>query len=418
MKDLFPGYFKEDIENLREIWDSSLFVFDANILLNLYRYSEVTRTELLRIFEKLGDRVWLSNRTAEEYLVNRTKVISDQERSYEETIRAIEKLKESLKNSRQHPFVNSDTMDEANSVFEKLCIELSDNKSVHTARISNDEIKDSIAHIFDNKVGPTYDDKRLKQLIIEGEERYKEKVPPGFKDSSKAKDVSSLREQCRVYGDYIFWSQVIDKANEIEQNIVLITDDAKEDWWQKFQGKTLGPHPDLVKEFRNKTNKSLYMYQAARFLELAKENLGENVSSEIVDEVRETRSEIGRRFKVNWRSLANATADMDFILEEDLRIRKEQIESEINKLNATRNDLQEALFKALKAKTSGALTIPDTMIEEFKVRISNVELSLREKRDLLSTFEVSVEKIRKQRYNEFMRYISDNPIPPPPNKTD
>ena len=38
MKELFPGYFKETEGHLREIWDTSLFVFDANILLNLYRY--------------------------------------------------------------------------------------------------------------------------------------------------------------------------------------------------------------------------------------------------------------------------------------------------------------------------------------------------------------------------------------------
>ena len=64
MKDLFPGHFKESQENLREVWDTCLFVFDANILLNLYRYSDTTRREFLRIIERIKVRVWLPHRSA------------------------------------------------------------------------------------------------------------------------------------------------------------------------------------------------------------------------------------------------------------------------------------------------------------------------------------------------------------------
>ncbi|WP_220493433.1 PIN-like domain-containing protein [Pseudoalteromonas sp. SR44-5] len=74
MKDLFPGHFKESQENLREVWDSCVFVFDANILLNLYRYSDATRNEFLSLLEKINDRVWLPHRAAEEYLNNRLSV--------------------------------------------------------------------------------------------------------------------------------------------------------------------------------------------------------------------------------------------------------------------------------------------------------------------------------------------------------
>lgn len=289
MKDLFPGHFKESEGHLREVWDTSLFVFDANILLNLYRYSDTTRSEFLRILEKIKNRVWLPHRAAEEYFNNRLSVIDQQEKSYDDTTKSINSLRSDLENARQHPFVSSGTMDKVSRVFKELCEELKNNKSVHTTRISNDEIKDAIASIFENRVGSPFEKDKLEELILEGEERYKQKIPPGFKDGSKSGDSEVFVEKCRKYGDLIVWSQVIDKAIESGKGVVLVTDDKKEDWWEKFKGKTVGPRPELVKEFKDRANNPFHMYQADRFLELARENLDEQVSDEVVEEIREVK---------------------------------------------------------------------------------------------------------------------------------
>ncbi|MDX9987979.1 PIN-like domain-containing protein [Thiothrix unzii] len=289
MKDLFPGHFKESEKSLKNVWNSSLFVFDANILLNLYRYSDTTRNEFLRILNKIKGKAWLPHRAAEEYLNNRLSVIDQQEKSYDDTKNSIDSLRRDLENARQHPFVSKEVMEKANSIFEELIHELEKSKLVHTTRISNDEIKDSIASIFEVSVGLPYEKERLDKLIIEGEDRYKQKVPPGFKDGSKSGDSDVFSEKCRKYGDLIVWTQVIDKAIEIKKGVVFVTDDKKEDWWEKFKGKTIGPRPELVKEFKDRANQTFHMYQADRFLELARENLGEQVSEEIVEEIREVR---------------------------------------------------------------------------------------------------------------------------------
>lgn len=289
MKDLFPGHLKESEENLREVWDSCIFVFDANILLNLYRYSDATRNEFLRLLEKIKDRVWLPHRAAEEYLSNRLSVIDQQEQSYDSTIKSINNLKSDLDNARQHPFVSKQTMGDVDSVFNALCEELLKNKKVHTQRISNDEIKNSISQIFENRVGLPFDKEKLEQLIVDGEERYKQKIPPGFKDASKSSESEVFTDKCRKYGDLIVWKQVLEHSSEVEKGVVLVTDDKKEDWWERFKGKMVGPRPELVKEFKDSTNNTFHMYQADRFLELARENLGEQVSPEIVEEIREVR---------------------------------------------------------------------------------------------------------------------------------
>lgn len=299
MKDMFPGHFKESGGNLREIWDTSLFVFDSNILLNLYRYSDTTRNEFLRILERIKKRVWLPHRAAEEYLNNRLSVIDQQEKSYDDTNKSITSLKSDLENARQHPFVSPATMSKVGRVFDELCEELKSNKSVHTARISNDEIKNAIASIFENRVGAPFEKDKLETLILEGEERYKQKIPPGFKDVLKSGDSEVFTEKCRKYGDLIVWSQVIDKAIESGKGVVLVTDDKKEDWWEKFKGKTIGPLPALVKEFKDRTNNTFHMYQADRFLELARENLDEQVSEEVVEEIREVK----RRDKIAYKNM-------------------------------------------------------------------------------------------------------------------
>lgn len=289
MKNLFPGHFKESDENLKKVWDTCLFVFDANILLNFYRYSDTTRKEFLSLLDKIRARVWLPHRAAEEYLSNRLTVIDHQEKLYDETMKSISTLKTGLDNARQHPFVSSNTMSKANKIFDSLLTELQENKEIHTKRISSDEIKDSILKIFEKSVGKPYEKEKLEKIISDGEERYKQKIPPGFKDSNKSSGSEIFTERCKKFGDLIVWHQVIDKSMESKKSIIFVTDDKKEDWWEIFKGKTVGPRPELVEEFITRTKNTFYMYQADRFLELAREYLNESVNNEIIEEIREVR---------------------------------------------------------------------------------------------------------------------------------
>lgn len=289
MKDLFPGHFKESEDHIKMVWDSCIFVFDANILLNLYRYSDKNRKEFLNILEDNKDRVWLPNRVAEEYLNNRLTAIDKQESSYDTMINSISSLKKDLENSNQHPFVSSDMMVEVQNTFDMLCNELSANKEVHTKRINDDEIRDKLLEIFSQRVGLPYSNEKLEEIVVEGKLRYQAQIPPGYKDSKKSNSEDTLLERCRPYGDLIVWLQIIDKAKETGKPIILITNDKKEDWWKIFKGKTIGPRPELIKEFKDDVDNDFYMYQPDRFLELARENLNEQVSDNLVEEIREMR---------------------------------------------------------------------------------------------------------------------------------
>ncbi len=36
MRDLFPGYYRPTEEEFAKMWQEGIFVFDANVLLNIY----------------------------------------------------------------------------------------------------------------------------------------------------------------------------------------------------------------------------------------------------------------------------------------------------------------------------------------------------------------------------------------------
>jgi len=82
MKKIFPGFYPPSDEDLKELWSKSLFVLDANVLLNLYRYPEKARADLLTVIRKIKDRVWVPYQAALEYQVNRLTVIAEQKEKF------------------------------------------------------------------------------------------------------------------------------------------------------------------------------------------------------------------------------------------------------------------------------------------------------------------------------------------------
>jgi hypothetical protein len=290
MRDLFPGHFYKNDEDYSKLWQKCTFVFDANILLNFYRYSDPAREEFLKLLETVRDRIWLPHRAAEEYLANRINVIYDQKTHYNKTITSLKDLRKSLEHRRQHPFVEEDTLASFNKSFDRLIEELVQNEERHGARVTEDEIQNAIGDLFSGRVGSPFCESALTETIEEGRERYKNKTPPGYEDVKKSSESDVLKEKCKKYGDYIMWKQILGYAEDQKKDVVFVTDDLKEDWWLIHKGKTVGPRPELIEEFLKKTKKKFYMYKSDRFLEHAKTNLNSHVSDDVMAEIRDLRN--------------------------------------------------------------------------------------------------------------------------------
>ena len=76
MKKIFPGYYRPSDDQVSEAWATGLFVLDANVLLNLYRYPKEARDNLIEVLNKVSDRIWIPNHAALEYQRNRPSVIA------------------------------------------------------------------------------------------------------------------------------------------------------------------------------------------------------------------------------------------------------------------------------------------------------------------------------------------------------
>jgi hypothetical protein len=93
------------------------------------------------------------------------------------------------------------------------------------------------------------------------------------------------KSQPECYGDYIAWLQLIDIASDEQRDIILVTDDAKEDWWRIESGRTIAPRPELLMEFMKLSGRKVWFYPSDRFLVFAKKYLESAIDEKVIKEV-------------------------------------------------------------------------------------------------------------------------------------
>lgn len=288
MKRLFQSHIPYSDQEIKKAWGEAIIVFDANTILNLYRYSDKSRSEFISLLRNLRQRIWTPEQAAHEYFKNRSAVIGEQAKSYESAKKSINDLRDALRKDRGHPFIGEKTMDSLSSILKNVEAELDENKEKQFSRIPSDEIMAEIVDIFDGRVGGKMSEVEFEAIFEEGSKRFEQKVPPGYKDAAKHDNPKTFAEKRSVFGDLIVWKQIIAMANELKKPVIFVTDDAKDDWWLESQGKTIGPRIELLDEFHEKVGQKLYMYRPDQFLKHAKEKLDSKISGETIAEIRAT----------------------------------------------------------------------------------------------------------------------------------
>lgn len=284
MRNTFLGYYRPTEIEFSRLWKKCLFVLDANVLLNIYRYSPSTRQELIDILTKISDRLWVPYQAATEYQQRRLDVIEQQSSAYEQIqnsfTTAQNKLESDLKLFSRHPFINVDSfINKLKTPIDEIKRELDRLKREHPNLLDGDDLRDTITDLHEGKVGLPYTKERLEEIYKIGKERYDRSTPPGFQDKNK--------DGMRKYGDLVLWFQILDQAKSTEKPIIFITDDKKDDWWLKFNGKTLGPHPELIHEMLSEAKVNFYMYQTEQFMEYAHKYIDWRINRKAINEVRD-----------------------------------------------------------------------------------------------------------------------------------
>jgi len=288
LRKTFRGHYQPTNEEFSNLWEYGIFVFDANVLLNLYRYSPQTSGDLIKKLQKISDRIWIPHQAALEYQNNRLKVINQQESAYKEIedllIKSQKTIETGLERYTRHPLIDINNIrKKINDIIVEVKEELDSSKLAHPNLINNDELSEIITTLFEGKVGSPYSSDEIDKIHKLGSKRYSRKTPPGFKDENK--------DDMGKYGDLVLWFQIIAYAKLTEKPIIFITDDRKEDWWRILNGKTIGPHPQLIDEIFSESNMNFYMYQPDRFSEFHSKYFNEPVNKEALNEIQEIRKQ-------------------------------------------------------------------------------------------------------------------------------
>src|SRR5215203_5650928 len=225
MKETFRGYYRPSEDEFKSLWENCLFIPDANVLLNLYRYSKETTDDWLKVFRQIADRLWMPHQAALEFQENRLGVIAEQVERYNEVSKVVEEVRKNLQTGlddlqlrKRHSAIDPDELlgkvDDLFGTFQRRLEELEQRQpKVH----EEDTIRNQIDSLFEGKVGPPPQSQDyLERLYEEGDLRYQIKRPPGYMDKAKKKDGARAYSYGELvirteYGDLILWKQILEE---------------------------------------------------------------------------------------------------------------------------------------------------------------------------------------------------------------
>ncbi len=187
------------------LWNRAIFVFDANVLLHVYEFSQDESEELVDLIKQLK-QLWIPPQFIIEYNNNKEKVRS--------------------RNLLESP------------------------EAVYRDRLANE-----IEHLFEENDGDSYPDLYLNGISEIWEWRIEQKIPPGLNDRKKPEP--------ERYGDLIGWLQIIDFADKKKLPVVMVTDD--QDWFEK-EDKSYRAHPDLLREMHEKAGVEFHLFTCEQFV--------------------------------------------------------------------------------------------------------------------------------------------------------
>ena len=347
MRNVIREYLEYSDKEKEELWNNAIIVFDTNVLLNLYRYSQKTRDILLDAMEQFKTRLWMPNHVAHEFMKNRSEVIFETIKNYEEL------------HKQANQFISSCSEMLRISKDDKELVKLKDyieswiesNKENNLLVIDVliDPILDKILDLFEGKVGDGFDEEKKKLINDEANKRFADKIPPGYMDAEKK---SGLNDN-NAFGDFVIWKEILLFSKQKGKDIIYVTHDQKEDWWNRKHGKTLGPRIELRKEFFEVTNNRFHMYTMNNFISQVEKNKGQEIDQSVIEEMKSINlSSVQMPIKIE--------EDSDEIILNDIssiKLKMKTIKNKIEKLQI-KNTKRERVIYELENKYSSK-NMPD-----------------------------------------------------------
>lgn len=293
--DGFEAYRTASDDEVREVLRSALVVIDTNVLLNMYRYNDVTRTSIVELMAALGDRLFVPYQVLEEFWRNRERALAGPLAEVRSTIAELQKFHDSAV-EQVRMWVNrsalapgaagviearlDDAFAEARLEFDSL---IDDAQVDHARSTLHDPVLAQLQPVLQGRVGPSMDEAAYKAALKEGQRRADVGEPPGFADAKK-----SDRGPEGAAGDYLVWEQLIVEATRRgSSTVAFVTGDVKRDWWRFESGNPRGPRIELAREIAERCGANLHMLRPDVLLRFA-DTLAVSVLPDSLEDVERT----------------------------------------------------------------------------------------------------------------------------------
>lgn len=200
------------------LWDSAIIVFDTCALLDFYYMTKENQEIIADILKTLSARIWLPAQVLYEFKKNqnnaRMKPISEKYSDKDlQSNKLIDDLKSYIsqwKRKYYHPFVSDGNLKKIKDIVDDITPQIAEIKTLVAKEYQKrkNEIKeiatdDKLGICIDNlPKGTPFSFSEIKQIVSEGAYRYKNEIPPGYKDAFTKSGI-------RQYGDLIIWKEII-----------------------------------------------------------------------------------------------------------------------------------------------------------------------------------------------------------------
>ena len=288
-------------------------VLDANVLLHLYRVTPTAREQIFATLSEVRGRLWIPHQAALEFHRNRTDVVLGRLSQFREVRQVLKEATNKAANEVRKAVLRFTSLRQANmtdrnwdpdsngldevsilarldGVMDSALSELAALEAEHDLGPkdlqSGDPVLTRLDEVTIGRIGPPYGQAELRQLVDEATSyRFPNLIPPGYKDAD------TKPTPYRAAGDYILWRQILDYAAAEARGrmLVIVTNDAKEDWWELDKnGRAKRGRPELKQELFEHSKASMAQMMLSDFLEAAAEQFPGRVSPDTVSEVRES----------------------------------------------------------------------------------------------------------------------------------
>lgn len=269
-----PGLYDDDFMGFRIATDGerdaalreAVVAVDANVLLGLYRFLPQTAADLIKVLERLEDRLVVPHQALREFWRHRQRATGSPEaatRIAEEAIaRAGASVKQALETWSKQVGLDANEraglVERATLFAEELRAELAAvHQSAGAQPGDEDFILVQLESLLEGRVTAALAEEEWESCVVEGHRRVEAEEPPGYRDAAKQEGDSPEG----AAGDYLVWYQAIRHAEQRGCDLVIVTADEKEDWWWRQQATLLGPRPELSLEYHKLTGRRLFLFR-------------------------------------------------------------------------------------------------------------------------------------------------------------